>query len=178
MWAREKTNMYVLLVISFGLTHTHPGSSRIPHLNTFQQSPNTDLTYARWVLQGLISSPVIEQSGYLPYIFFSMISSPTVETDNSLESQNTLSINRRTSAGAYTLGEGDTRTGTTQTEVEQDGFYLLKKDSQRRMTLSRVLMQDEVKICDDWMTQIGHEIGPTNLTYVSWWHDRVVCFFL
>ncbi|KAK6633749.1 hypothetical protein RUM44_004356 [Polyplax serrata] len=125
----------------FGLTHTHPGSSRIPHLNTFQQSPNTDLTYA------------------------SMISSPTVETDNSLESQNTLSINRRTSAGAYTLGEGDTRTGTTQTEVEQDGFYLLKKDSQRRMTLSRVLMQDEVKICDDWMTQIGHEIGPTNLTY-------------
>lgn len=38
--------------------------------------------------------------------------------------------------------------------VEGDGFYLLKKDSQRRTTLSKVLEYDEAKICDVWMDKI------------------------
>lgn len=37
---------------------------------------------------------------------------------------------------------------------ETDGFYMLKKDSQRRTTLSKVLSQDEAKICDVWMDKI------------------------
>lgn len=37
---------------------------------------------------------------------------------------------------------------------ENDGFYMLKKDSQRRTTLSKVLSQDEAKICDVWMDKI------------------------
>mgnify|MGYP007016984422 FL=1 len=92
--------------------------------------------------------------------------SPTLETDNSLETNSTVSSTRRSSSTVYTLGESESRNGGTQTDAEQDGFYLLKKDSQRRMTLSRVLMQDEMKICDDWMMHIDHEIGDTNLTYV------------
>lgn len=38
--------------------------------------------------------------------------------------------------------------------AESDGFYMLKKDSQRRATLSKVLSHDETKICDVWMDKI------------------------
>lgn len=37
---------------------------------------------------------------------------------------------------------------------ESDGFYMLKKDSQRRTTLSKVLDHDEAKICNVWMEKI------------------------
>lgn len=37
---------------------------------------------------------------------------------------------------------------------ETDGFYMLKKDSQRRTTLSKVLSHDEAKICAVWMDKI------------------------
>jgi len=58
--------------------------------------------------------------------------------------------------GAPVLGEA----------AEHDGFYLLKKDSQRRMTLSRVLSQDEHKICEVWMKNIHRDVGETVLTMV------------
>lgn len=50
---------------------------------------------------------------------------------------------------------------------EQEGFYLLKKDSQRRMTLTRVLNQDETKICTLWMNSIHRDVGRTVLQMVS-----------
>jgi mitogen-activated protein kinase kinase kinase 5 len=49
---------------------------------------------------------------------------------------------------------------------EQDGFYLLKKDSQRRTTLTRVLAQDEKKICDVWLKSIESDVENTVLTMV------------
>lgn len=52
-------------------------------------------------------------------------------------------------------------------DVEHDGFYLLKKDSQRRLTLSRVLEQDGEKICNKWMLSITQDFGTTVLTMVT-----------
>lgn len=51
---------------------------------------------------------------------------------------------------------------------EHDGFYLLKKDSQRRLTLSRVLEQDSEKICSKWMLSIHQDFGTTVLTMVMY----------
>lgn len=53
-----------------------------------------------------------------------------------------------------------------KTGEEQEGFYLLKKDSQRRMTLTRVLTQDEAKICEVWMRGIHQAEGQTVLQTV------------
>lgn len=52
-------------------------------------------------------------------------------------------------------------------DVEQDGFYLLKKDSQRRLTLSRVLEQDSEKICSKWMLSVQQDFGNTVLRMAS-----------
>lgn len=46
----------------------------------------------------------------------------------------------------------------------EDGFYTLKKDSQRRQTLTRVLSQDGKKICDIWLKSLEKELGETPLT--------------
>ena len=53
--------------------------------------------------------------------------------------------------------------GETIVEME-DGFYLLKKDSQRRQTLTRVLSQDGKKICEVWLRSLERDVGQTPLT--------------
>lgn len=94
-----------------------------------------------------------------------MVSSPTTETlENTLDSNATLSIPRRSSSGGLTSPEGELRNGAGG---QEDGFYMLKKDSERRMTLNKVLTQDEVKICDDWMNNIYKELGESILKKVS-----------
>ncbi|KRT79544.1 Sterile alpha motif containing protein [Oryctes borbonicus] len=65
----------------------------------------------------------------------------------------------RNSSGTLLSPEVDTGGG------ESDGFYLLKKDSQRRTTLSKVFSQDGSKICDLWLSKIRSKfLGETVLT--------------
>ncbi|CAN7988829.1 unnamed protein product [Ixodes hexagonus] len=45
------------------------------------------------------------------------------------------------------------------TDQETGGFYLLKKDSQRRQTILRVLEEDAETICDIWMSKLSQDIG-------------------
>lgn len=66
-------------------------------------------------------------------------------------------LNRRSSSGGLLSPEVDMAghaSGKAGEASETDGFYMLKKDSQRRTTLSKVLSHDEAKICAVWMDKI------------------------
>lgn len=54
---------------------------------------------------------------------------------------------RRNSSGTLLSPE-------VETGGDTDGFYLLKKDSQRRSTLAKVLANDGGKICDVWLQKV------------------------
>ncbi|XP_058444320.1 mitogen-activated protein kinase kinase kinase 15 isoform X2 [Malaya genurostris] len=69
-------------------------------------------------------------------------------------------LNRRSSSGGLLSPEVELLSSSSKSPLlngeanESDGFYLLKKDSQRRATLHRVLEHDERKICQVWMEKI------------------------
>lgn len=69
-------------------------------------------------------------------------------------------LNRRSSSGVLLSPDIDLTDSFIKPldrltgSYETDGFYMLKKDSQRRTTLSKVLQQDEMKICSVWMEKI------------------------
>lgn len=91
----------------------------------------------------------------LQFLIYSLANSPSLETD----SDASFSLNRRSSSGGLLSPEVDMSGTSTKTtplgEVsESEGLYLMKKDSQRRTTLSKVLTHDEAKICDVWMDKI------------------------
>lgn len=79
------------------------------------------------------------------------------EIDRDDESTYSL-LNRRSSSGGLLSPEvdmaGHSPSGKSGEASETDGFYMLKKDSQRRTTLSKVLTHDEAKICAVWMDKI------------------------
>ncbi|KAK5649782.1 hypothetical protein RI129_000811 [Pyrocoelia pectoralis] len=85
--------------------------------------------------------------------FNSLASTPSLDMDPDCDSQQ-----RRGSTGTLLSPEVDVG-------IETDGFYLLKKDSQRRTTLAKVLAQDGAKICELWMQKIRTKyLGETVLT--------------
>ncbi|XP_050346775.1 mitogen-activated protein kinase kinase kinase 15 isoform X2 [Nymphalis io] len=113
------------------------------------------------VAQKKISEPSLP--GNLP-------SSPEIDTmpntpsTDDMDNNDTI-LNRRSSSGGLLSPEVDmTNVPRSSIDIEHDGFYLLKKDSQRRLTLSRVLEQDSEKICSKWMLSIQQDFGNTVLT--------------
>lgn len=98
----------------------------------------------------------------------SPICMPSALSYNSISTTDTdsdMNLTRRCSSGGLMSPEveGGPKGGGGP-PTEQDGFYLLKKDSQRRMTLSRVLTQDQNNICQVWLQNIHQDVGETVLT--------------
>lgn len=60
--------------------------------------------------------------------------------------------------------EIDMGTAGSTIEAEHDGFYMLKKDSQRRTTLARVLAHDHSTLCKVWLSFIRREFAQPMLT--------------
>lgn len=91
------------------------------------------------------------------YLTSSLASTPSLDLSESCPDTHT--TERRNSSGTLLSPEVDTGT-------ETDGFYLLKKDSQRRTTLAKVLAQDGDKICKVWMQKISDKyMGETVLNH-------------
>ncbi|CAK1540656.1 unnamed protein product [Leptosia nina] len=136
-------------------------SSRLGN-NDYSRSISVPADKARPAMaQKKISEPSLQ--GNLP-------SSPEIDTmpntpsTEEMDSGDTI-LNRRSSSGGLLSPEVDmTNVPRSSIDIEHDGFYLLKKDSQRRLTLSRVLEQDSEKICSKWMLSIQQDFGTTVLT--------------
>ncbi|XP_018562538.1 mitogen-activated protein kinase kinase kinase 15 isoform X2 [Anoplophora glabripennis] len=125
------------------ITPRHPGHSSAP--NQTPTTPESD-SQSRGALLPPIQMPTA-------LTFNSLASTPSLDCDS--EHGNT---ERRNSSGTLLSPEVDVTT-------ETDGFYLLKKDSQRRTTLAKVLANDGTKICDVWMQKVRDKyLGETVLT--------------
>ncbi|CAH1173520.1 unnamed protein product [Phaedon cochleariae] len=127
------------------MSSRHPGHSSAP--NQTPTSPEAD-SHSRSALLAPIQMPTA-------LTFNSLASTPSLECES--ESATT---ERRNSSGTLLSPEVDSGIG-----AETDGFYLLKKDSQRRTTLAKVLANDGTKICDVWLQKVRDKyLGETVLT--------------
>ncbi|XP_050097866.1 mitogen-activated protein kinase kinase kinase 15 isoform X2 [Anopheles aquasalis] len=87
---------------------------------------------------------------------------PSLEIESAEQTPTTFHLNRRSSSGVLLSPEVELTSSTTSKSPlgavgeasESDGFYLLKKDSQRRTTLDKVLYHDVNKICEVWLDKI------------------------
>ncbi|XP_076042610.1 apoptotic signal-regulating kinase 1 isoform X3 [Oratosquilla oratoria] len=99
------------------------------------------------------ASPV-SPSSYLASLSYS---SSSVMTGSDVDDSSLMS--RRSSSGGLLSPEVE----PSRSDLEQDGFYLLKKDSQRRTTLTKVLNMDQAKITDIWHSKLQQELGSSKL---------------
>ncbi|BES88158.1 protein kinase kinase kinase [Nesidiocoris tenuis] len=85
------------------------------------------------------------------------VGSHSVTSINTPDIDDTPEYTRRSSfAGGVMSPEME---GGPKPPLEQDQFYLTKKDSQRRKTLSEVLTEDRGEICAEWMKRVQEELS-------------------
>ncbi|XP_050305301.1 mitogen-activated protein kinase kinase kinase 15 isoform X2 [Anthonomus grandis grandis] len=123
---------------------THSGHSSAPN-----QTPELESsTYTHTRASSLL--PPIQMPTDL--CFGSLASTPSLDCGDSILDHG----ERRNSSGTLLSPEA---------ELGSDDFYHLKKDSQRRTTLAKVLANDGNKICELWMQKVRESsVGATILT--------------
>ncbi|XP_013114614.2 mitogen-activated protein kinase kinase kinase 15 isoform X2 [Stomoxys calcitrans] len=95
--------------------------------------------------------------------------STSVDIEN-LPSHQSFNMERRNSSGTLLSPEIEVstpslRTGASSETSETNDFYHLKKESQRRTTLSNILTTDESKICDLWLEKLN--AAQNNIVAIS-----------
>ncbi|XP_077488637.1 apoptotic signal-regulating kinase 1 isoform X14 [Amblyomma americanum] len=125
-----------------------------------EASPTT-LGQAKRVLPRILSRP--ERFDLSQRTSFLLSSAPaTSPTDAIPRSPSTFSFGSETSeSGMRRCSSGLLSPPVDGSSVDQEsgGFYLLKKDSQRRQTILRVLEEDGGTICDIWMNKLHQDSG-------------------
>uniref|UniRef100_A0A1L8DKG4 mitogen-activated protein kinase kinase kinase n=1 Tax=Nyssomyia neivai TaxID=330878 RepID=A0A1L8DKG4_9DIPT len=145
-----------LLEDSF-LSDKHRKSVRAPAQSVAEFSRSISVPAERLISKNI--SPQSSQSCATPTTpELDSISSPTIELETETDSS---SYSSRRCSGVLLSPEVELSGSSTKSVSgdtnECDGFYMLKKDSQRRTTLSKVLSNDEEKICDVWMDKLVSE---------------------
>ena len=76
---------------------------------------------------------------------------------------------RRSSTGALLSPDvlDQIRNESGEGATSNDNFYMLKKDSQRRLTLVKVLQQDKGSICRQWLALMTKEVPEHSLNQVG-----------
>lgn len=126
-----------------------PGSGHSSAPNQTPTTPESD-SHSRHALL-----PPIKMPTALTFNSFenSLATTPSLDLEPGQEP-----TERRNSSGTLLSPEVDAGT-------ENDGFYLFKKDSQRRSTLRKVLDQDGNQICEVWMKKVRQKyLGETILS--------------
>uniref|UniRef100_A0A336LVJ7 mitogen-activated protein kinase kinase kinase n=1 Tax=Culicoides sonorensis TaxID=179676 RepID=A0A336LVJ7_CULSO len=109
-----------------------------------------------------------------------LATTPSISELDLEENEFSLNNHRRTSSETLLSPEIEitvtsTKSLSGQTETsENEGFYLLKKDSQRRQTLYKVLVQDESKICQLWMERIETDKKESVVINISHLRELIV----
>ncbi|XP_026821602.1 mitogen-activated protein kinase kinase kinase 15 isoform X1 [Rhopalosiphum maidis] len=158
---KKKTSKALIAPLEFNRSVSVPVEKGIKTNQVSVNQENINKSPSKHVLKEdswlTISQPKIKQDQFL-----SSISLPNMQYSyNSLDGQR---YNRRQSSGALASPEIDMGTAGSTAEAEHDGFYRLKKDSQRRTTLARVLAQDQATLGKVWLQFIRREFGQPKLT--------------
>ncbi|KAK2715706.1 hypothetical protein QYM36_010322 [Artemia franciscana] len=131
--------------------HLNPRVAGSAEESCTKTSPNTTATPNSPAL-----SPIVMPSPVMPP-FLSSTSPQTPDLDAS-----GILLRRDSSGQPYTPLSPEVD-GMRNAGTEEDGFYMLKKDSQRRQTLMKVMRQDENIIGDTWLESHRYEVPDTEL---------------
>lgn len=99
-----------------------------------------------------------------PPVLYSAKTSPIGSVPVSPSTSSLLSFSSQFGGSGSSMGLLSPPVDSSHEELESDGFYLLKKDSQRRATLCRVLAQDQLKICEIWQHCLQQDVGDLVLS--------------
>merc|ERR1719153_836949 len=133
------------------------GVNPITEFNRSVSAPAERFTRAISIANRLATNPEILDSG---------MDSGSVGTSNdgSILTPTDQSLLDPLGASARRDSSGILQSPDVLDPAKEDGFYLLKKDSQRRSTLGRIMKDDKHNICSTWHTLLLKDVPDSCIT--------------